>query len=117
MTNFMAKAISLLFISMVITSPLAQSAISCSQVAAAVAPCVNYCIVGGPTVPVSCCRGLGGLLNEAKTRPDIQQTCRCMKSIASNFPAVKEENAAQIPPKCGIKSPFKISLSTDCNRV
>ncbi|XP_010252074.1 PREDICTED: non-specific lipid-transfer protein 1-like [Nelumbo nucifera] len=101
---------------MVVAAPNAEAAITCGMVATQMTPCVNYLQNGGP-VPAACCNGVKTLYGAAKTTPDRQTTCSCMKSAATQVPTIKVGNAASLPGKCGITIPYKISPTTDCSKV
>ncbi|WP_431194237.1 non-specific lipid-transfer protein [Listeria monocytogenes] len=100
---------------MVVITPYAE-AITCGQVASGVSPCIGYLRRGGP-VPPACCSGIRGLSNAARTKPDRQTACRCLKSAAGSISGINFALAAGLPGKCGVSIPYKISPSTDCNRV
>ncbi|KAL5550621.1 hypothetical protein UlMin_000797 [Ulmus minor] len=101
---------------MVVAAPLAQAAISCGQVSSSLAPCFNYLKVGG-VVPAACCNGVRGLNNAAKTTPDRQAACRCLKAASGSIKGLNPSLASGLPGKCGVNIPYKISPSTDCNRT
>nr|AER92599.1 putative lipid transfer protein [Linum usitatissimum] len=90
------------------------SALSCDQVDGGLAPCVSY-LTGRGAVTPGCCNGMKGLLVEARTTADRRQACNCLKSAASKLPGLNPALAAGLPGKCGVKIPYKISISTNCN--
>eukprot|EP00262_Sarcandra_glabra_P002521 TRINITY_DN1288_c0_g2_i1.p1 TRINITY_DN1288_c0_g2~~TRINITY_DN1288_c0_g2_i1.p1 ORF type:complete len:117 (-),score=1.55 TRINITY_DN1288_c0_g2_i1:207-557(-) len=94
----------------------AEAAISCGQVVSAVSPCMTYLRSGGP-IPPACCNGVKALNSAAKTTPDRQQTCSCLKSIAARVSGINLGLAAGLPSKCGVSVSYKISPSTDCTKV
>lgn len=97
-------------------APLAE-AITCGQVTSALAPCVAYIRAGGGgAVPAPCCSGISSLNNAAKTTPDRQQACTCIKSAAAAVTGINFGLAAGIPGKCGVNIPYKLSPSIDCKR-
>nr|AVN68376.1 lipid transfer protein 2 [Artemisia annua] len=100
---------------MVVVAPYAE-ALSCSEVTSKLAPCFNYLKSGGK-VPPACCDGVKGLNSAAKTTPDRKTACTCMKSAYKSYNGINADNAAGLPGKCGVNIPYKISLSTDCNKV
>ena len=110
------KVVSLLVVCLVVVAPLAESAITCGQVAGSVAPCLGYLRSGG-VVPGPCCSGINSLNNACKTTPDRQTACRCLQSAAKNIKGLNDGLAAGLPGKCGVNIPYKISRSTDCNKV
>ncbi|KAL5550624.1 hypothetical protein UlMin_000800 [Ulmus minor] len=101
---------------MVVAAPLAQAAISCGQVSSALEPCTNYLRNGG-VVPAACCNGVKSLNGAAKTTPDRQATCRCLQSAASSIRGLNLNLAGGLPGQCGVNIPYKISPSTNCNRI
>ncbi|KAA8517651.1 hypothetical protein F0562_015125 [Nyssa sinensis] len=101
---------------MLVTAPYAQAAISCGTVTTKLAPCLGYLRNGG-TVPANCCNGVKALNNLAKTTPDRQAACNCLKSASGSISGLNLSNAASLPGKCGVNIPYKISPSTDCSKV
>ena len=91
-------------------------AVTCGQVVGAVAPCLGYLRNGGNPPPV-CCNGIRGLRNQARTTADRKAICNCLKSASSSYRDVSGNYAASLPGKCGVNLPYKISPSTDCNRI
>ncbi|XP_077217396.1 non-specific lipid-transfer protein 1-like [Tasmannia lanceolata] len=91
-------------------------AITCGQVISAVSPCLRYLRTGGP-VPAVCCNGIRGLNGAAKTTPDRQTACGCLKSAATSISGLNVGFANSLPGKCGVSFPYKISPSTDCSKV
>ncbi|KAA8517650.1 hypothetical protein F0562_015124 [Nyssa sinensis] len=110
------KVACVVFMCMLVTAPHAQAAITCGTVATSLAPCLGYLKNGG-AVPVNCCNGVRGLNNAAKTAADRQTACNCLKSAAGSISGVNLANAANLPGKCGVNIPYKISPSTDCSKV
>lgn len=100
---------------MVLTTPYAEAAISCGQVVSKLAPCVSYLTKGG-AVPLPCCSGVKALNDAAKSTPDRQAACSCLKSAYSSNSGINPGNAASLPGKCGVSIPYKISPSTDCTK-
>ncbi|CAH1441389.1 unnamed protein product [Lactuca virosa] len=98
---------------MVVAAPYAEAAITCGQVVSSLSPCIPYLKNGG-AVPPACCSGVKSLNSAAKTTPDRQTACGCLKSASGG---VNLGNAASLPGKCGVSIPYKISPSTDCSKV
>ncbi|KAK4796960.1 hypothetical protein SAY86_029286 [Trapa natans] len=94
----------------------AESVVSCAQVASCVAPCLGYMRNAAPLTP-ACCNGVRALKNAARTTADRQSTCRCLKAAAGNIRGVSLPVASGLPGKCGVQIAYKISPSTDCNKV
>ncbi|CAN1229989.1 Non-specific lipid-transfer protein [Linum grandiflorum] len=105
-----------LMVVMVATSHLADGAVSCGQVASALAPCVPYLQGNGMATP-GCCGGVKSLNAAATTTPDRQAACRCLKSTSASIPAssINYGLAAGLPGRCGVNVGFPISPSVDCN--
>ncbi|GAV77186.1 Tryp_alpha_amyl domain-containing protein [Cephalotus follicularis] len=101
---------------LLVAAPLAQAGISCGQVVSKMTSCINYLKNGG-SVPEPCCAGVKSLNNAARTTPDRQTACGCLKNAYNQFPGIKPAIAAGLPGKCGVNIPYKISPSTDCSKV
>lgn len=99
----------------VLSSPLATAALSCGQIQLSITPCIGYLRSPTPTVPAPCCNGVRNLNNLAKTTPDRQGVCRCLKFTATRFPGLNLPAVAALPTNCGVNLPYKISPSIDCN--
>ncbi|MED6199179.1 hypothetical protein PIB30_073479 [Stylosanthes scabra] len=100
----------------IVGAPMVQAGISCGQVNSALAPCIQY-LRGGAAVPPACCSGVKGLVGAAKTTPDRQAACNCLKSAAGSISGINYGNAASLPGKCGVSIPYKISPSTNCATI
>ncbi|CAN4115941.1 unnamed protein product [Withania somnifera] len=100
---------------MVIAAPYAEG-LTCGQVTASVAACISY-VRGGPGPTSGCCAGIRGLNNAARTTPDRQTACNCLKAVAGSISGINFSRAADLPGKCGISIPYKISPSTDCSNI
>ncbi|KAF7845221.1 lipid transfer protein [Senna tora] len=102
---------------MVLGAPLAHGAITCGQVASTLLPCVSYLRNPGATVPSPCCAGVQALNNQAKTTSDRQAACKCIKQIIQSIPNLNPNLLANLPGKCGVNLPYKISPSLDCSTI
>ncbi|XP_050214099.1 non-specific lipid-transfer protein 1-like [Mercurialis annua] len=109
------KIVSLFVVCMVI-APMVTEAITCGQISSSLAPCVNYLRSGGP-VPPACCNGVRSINSAAKTTPDRQAACNCLKKAAGGIPGINQNLAGGLPGKCGVNIPYKISMSTNCASV
>ncbi|OMP08076.1 Plant lipid transfer protein/Par allergen [Corchorus capsularis] len=98
-----------------VSAPLAEGAITCGQVTSSLAACIAY-LRGGPLTP-GCCNGVRSLNSAAKTTPDRQAACNCLKSAAGSIPGINFGLAGGLPGKCRVSIPYKISPSTDCSKV
>ncbi|XP_047308937.1 non-specific lipid-transfer protein 1-like [Impatiens glandulifera] len=109
-----------LIVTLVINSNALQTeaSLGCGDVINALMPCYGYMrSYGNTAVPAACCNGIRGLNDAARTTPDRQTACTCLKQIASNAPSGSVALAASLPQKCGISIPYKIDPRTDCSRV
>ncbi|CAK8575195.1 unnamed protein product [Lathyrus sativus] len=90
-------------------------AISWGQITSSLTPCMRYLEYSGAVSP-SCCSGVKGLVNAARTIDDRRTTCECLKSDAASFKEINIGYAAALPDKCGASIPYKIDHSTNCAR-
>ncbi|XP_015055317.1 non-specific lipid-transfer protein 2-like [Solanum pennellii] len=111
-----SKIACIVVLCMVVTlvAPHAE-AMTCGQVTSGVAPCLPYLTGRGPLG--GCCGGIKGLLGAARTPADRKMACNCLKSAATAIKGIDAGKAAGLPRVCGVNIPYKISPSTDCNRV
>ncbi|CAN8287266.1 unnamed protein product [Cochlearia groenlandica] len=102
---------------MIISGPItSNAALTCGMVNGNVAACIGYLTQGGP-LSRACCAGVANLNSMARTTPDRQQACRCLKSTTNALgPSLNAGRAAGIPKACGVNVPFPISTSTNCNK-
>ncbi|KAK7294861.1 hypothetical protein RJT34_17758 [Clitoria ternatea] len=96
------------------TIPLAHGALPCGQVQFRVASCIEYLRNGGP-VSGACCNGIKTINNEAKTTPDRQGVCSCLKSTVLRMHGLNLASLAALPGKCGVNLPYKVSPTIDCS--
>ncbi|KAI5429160.1 hypothetical protein KIW84_033957 [Lathyrus oleraceus] len=105
MANTMfVKVILLALTCFVLSSPLANAALSCGQIQLSITPCIGYLRSPTPTVPAPCCNGVRNLNNLAKTTPDRQGACRCLKFTATRFPGLNLPALAALPTNCGVSN-------------
>lgn len=105
----------LLVITLLVAIAYHGEAIQCSQVNMFLAPCLPYLKAGGaPSVP--CCGGLNSLKAAAPGKPDKQAACQCLKKVANTIPGINDDNAKQLPGKCGVNLGVPFTKSVDCNR-
>jgi len=97
-----------------IVAPMADAAISCGQVTGDLAACIPYLRGGSAAPTTACCNGVRALNNAAKTTPDRQAACNCLKQAAGAISGLNNGAAAALPGKCGVSIPYKISTSTNC---
>ncbi|KAK7390250.1 hypothetical protein VNO78_25549 [Psophocarpus tetragonolobus] len=106
----------LLMCMVVASAPMAR-AITCGQVARFLSPCMSYLRSSSRAPSVGCCRGVSSLNRAARTTAARRSTCNCLKSIAASKSSVNYSNAASLPGRCRVRTPYTISPSTDCNRI
>uniref|UniRef100_A0A7N2M451 Non-specific lipid-transfer protein n=1 Tax=Quercus lobata TaxID=97700 RepID=A0A7N2M451_QUELO len=105
-----------LFLCMIAIVPIAQATITCTQVSNNVLQCVTYLRgTGASPPPANCCQGVKNLNGMAKSTPDRQSACNCLKTAASEISGLNPTLAANLPKNCGVNIPYKISTSTDCS--
>ncbi|XP_047333523.1 non-specific lipid-transfer protein 1-like [Impatiens glandulifera] len=104
----------LIVMCMVVSAPHAQAAITCGSVVSAISSCLDYAR-GGGVIPPICCTGVKNLYRNAATTPDRQTVCTCLKKLTGS--ATSYPYASEIPGKCGVSIPYKISPSTDCAKL
>ncbi|XVE84345.1 hypothetical protein DITRI_Ditri17bG0005200 [Diplodiscus trichospermus] len=109
------KLVCALVLCMLVVEPMATRAITCGDVARQLSGCITYLQNGGK-VPSSCCNGIRNLNNQARTRAQRQAVCRCLQSAARSA-AFKTNLAEGLPGKCGVRIPYTISRSINCNNV
>ncbi|KAK1312310.1 Non-specific lipid-transfer protein 2A [Acorus calamus] len=90
----------------------ADAAITCGQVVGYISSCLSYARSGG-AMPPKCCPGVRALNGAARTTPDRQQACACLKSLSGGMSV---PYAPSIPSKCGVSVPYTISPKTDCTK-
>ncbi|PKI37998.1 hypothetical protein CRG98_041594 [Punica granatum] len=116
-TTFLNKLVPVFLLCMVVAATMAESAITCGQVTQSVSPCIPYARSTGGAPTAACCSGIRSLNDAARTTPDRQTACKCLKAIAGSISGINYGVVAGIPGKCRVNIPFKLSLSTDCNSV
>ncbi|KAK4406287.1 Non-specific lipid-transfer protein 2 [Sesamum angolense] len=79
----------------VAVAPRSEAAISCGTVVLYLNPCLPYVTNKGSLG--SCCSGVKGLYGAAKTTPDRQSVCSCLKSLAGSYKDVDLSKAAGLP--------------------
>ncbi|KAL5710031.1 hypothetical protein ACHQM5_020644 [Ranunculus cassubicifolius] len=107
------KLACVLFVCMMVSAPYTEAAVSCGYVISTLTPCIPYLRGGGPPSR-PCCGGVKALIGAARTTPDRQQICGCLKQAASAIGG-DGNNAASLPGKCGVSIPYKISPNIDCS--
>ncbi|XP_075512479.1 non-specific lipid-transfer protein 1-like [Primulina tabacum] len=116
-SRFVLKATCLVLVALAVATPAAEGQLSCGQVTSALAPCFDYVLRGGLTVPSNCCYGVKSLYKEAATTADRQAVCYCLKAVTNSASSPVIANAASLPKKCGVILPYTISPTIDCAKV
>ncbi|KMS99803.1 hypothetical protein BVRB_1g020560 [Beta vulgaris subsp. vulgaris] len=111
----LTKLVGLIFITMLVVAPHAAQALTCGQVLNMVMPCLGYLKNGG-SIPATCCGGVKNLASSAKTKPDRQQACKCLKPAAKSY-GINYDRANKLPSACGVDYKINISPTIDCSTV
>ncbi|KAJ6793742.1 non-specific lipid-transfer protein 1-like [Iris pallida] len=114
--SFISLFVLLALVVLAIAAPRAESTVSCGSVVSLLSPCVSYSRGQGP-LTAGCCNGVRGLNGMARTTPDRQMTCNCLKAAAAKIQGIKVGLISGIPSKCGVNIPYAISPSTNCATV
>lgn len=111
---------SMVVLALVLAAAVVASArpdISCSTVYGLLMPCQQYVQEGG-TPARGCCSGIKTLLSQANNTFDRRTVCGCLKRVASAAPSGDDmARATQLPSKCNVALPYKISPSVNCNSI
>jgi hypothetical protein len=97
-------------------APAEGAVSSCGQVIGYLVPCMNYAMGNAPTPSAPCCSGVRSLNSAARTTPDRQATCNCLKQQTGGMRGLRADLIAGIPSKCGVNIPYAISPNTDCKK-
>nr|XP_043610356.1 non-specific lipid-transfer protein 1-like [Erigeron canadensis] len=111
----LSLAVALVVVLMTLAAPEVEG-VTCGEVVRAGAPCLGYLRNGG--APSSaCCSGIRDLKNKARSTANRKTICSCLKSASSSYRGISGNYASSLPSKCSINFPYKLSPSTDCNRI
>ncbi|XAR57749.1 hypothetical protein NMG60_11026001 [Bertholletia excelsa] len=117
----MAKTVmfsSLLFSGLVLLLLIANptGAVTCSDAAQDLLPCLGYLTGGVPAPPDQCCTG-AKTLNQiaAASAADRKVLCECFKSAVKSLP-INLNKAKQIPVLCNFTPVLPIDPSVDCSQ-
>ncbi|XP_058732924.1 non-specific lipid-transfer protein 1-like [Vicia villosa] len=102
---------------MILGLPQTLAALTCLQVDAKLAPCIPYVTGSGGAVPQPCCDGITALNNQAATKNDRQAACKCIEKAAKALPGLNVDALFGLPSKCGVKLPYNLGPSIDCNKI
>ncbi|EPS68587.1 non-specific lipid-transfer protein [Genlisea aurea] len=111
-TAFLASMMMVMMASMM--GPTPASAIVCTDVTRYLIPCIGFLTGSGSIGP--CCGGVSGLYNAARSTPDKQTVCNCLKNLAQAYPSIAGR-AAGLPGQCGVQIGYSIDPHTDCRTV
>ncbi|XAR57748.1 hypothetical protein NMG60_11026000 [Bertholletia excelsa] len=91
-------------------------AVTCSDAAQDLLPCLGYLTSGVPVPPDQCCTGAKSLNQiAAASAADRKVLCECLKSAAKSFP-VDLKKAKQLPELCNFTPVLPIDPNVDCNK-
>ncbi|XP_031095868.1 non-specific lipid-transfer protein 1-like [Ipomoea triloba] len=113
------QSVALLACMVVLLHVHAGGAITCSEVQNDLMPCITYIMGGASGVTPSCCDGVRNLKNAAATADDRRAACQCLKSAAGSIPAGADVGTAakNLLRQCNVKLPYRISVSTNCDKI
>ncbi|KAE8674883.1 Non-specific lipid-transfer protein [Hibiscus syriacus] len=97
------KLACVLVLCLAVAAPQAQGAITCGQVVSYLAPCIVYVRNNGASsgVPATCCNGIKSLNRAARSTPDRQSACNCIKGMAAGIPGINYGLTNKLPGMCG----------------
>eukprot|EP01018_Ginkgo_biloba_P035304 Gb_19512 [translate_table: standard] len=94
----------------------ADADFQCGTVTDNLSPCLPF-LTGKAAQPTpGCCRGIRNLNAAARTTPDRQAACNCIKSSAHSF-GIDVDKGGKLPGLCHVNVGVPISASVDCARV
>ncbi|PWA41617.1 Bifunctional inhibitor/plant lipid transfer protein/seed storage helical domain-containing protein [Artemisia annua] len=85
-----------------------EGGVTCQLVVSSLTPCATYLLRGGQVLD-RFCKGVKSLYKEASTTKDRQTACRCIEQATTLVPGIKIDHAQDLPGKCDIYIPYKIS--------
>ncbi|GJX68451.1 non-specific lipid-transfer protein 1-like protein [Tanacetum coccineum] len=108
-------AFTVVLITMMASIPrLTEGGVTCQLVVSSLTPCITYLVRGGQ-VPNRCCKGVKSLYKEASTTKDRQTACQCIEQATKLVPEIKIDHAQDLPGKCDVYIPYKISPTFNCS--
>ncbi|XP_074559234.1 non-specific lipid-transfer protein-like [Curcuma longa] len=96
--------------------PRGEAALTCGNVVTFLSSCIPYARGTTAAPSAACCSGVRGLNQAAKTTPDRQTACNCIKSTVASLSGIKPAVVSGVPAKCGVSVPYPISASVDCSK-
>ncbi|EXB62194.1 putative non-specific lipid-transfer protein 2 [Morus notabilis] len=89
---------------------------SCAGVIAPLTPCLNYLRKRDNKPSQSCCNGAKKLSDQAKTKEQRQEACKCIKQALGSISDIDPSRIPQIPEQCGIPATLPpIDRNFDCS--
>ncbi|CAL9153416.1 unnamed protein product, partial [Musa hybrid cultivar] len=68
-----------------------------------------------PGVPARrCCSGIKSLVAAARTTQDRRTACGCIETATAVLSGIDFGRVGQLPGRCGVSLPYKISPNVDC---
>ncbi|KAJ1408717.1 Plant lipid transfer protein/Par allergen [Sesbania bispinosa] len=113
-TSTILVALLLLFVAS--SSLISETKVECDDLVSDLQPCIPYLKGGGDKPSPTCCEGAKALGCVGRNVQEKRDACKCIKAAAEIINP-KPENANDLPKKCGIQLPFKISQFMDCSRI
>ncbi|WJX43366.1 hypothetical protein P8452_30479 [Trifolium repens] len=93
---------------------MVEAQISCQIIEEDIVPCIGFLTGGDDGPDQQCCDAVIGIDDEATANNGQKDTCRCLGKFGSSlYGLFIEENGAALFAKCGAKTHYKISLSSD----
>ncbi|KAL0388009.1 UNVERIFIED_CONTAM: Non-specific lipid-transfer protein 2 [Sesamum radiatum] len=89
MAGTMIKSMCMMIIVAIVVARGSEAAIGCGTVVSYMNACIPYVTDKGPLG--GCCGGVKGLYAAAKTTPDRQSVCNCLKSLLPHTPPLTWE--------------------------
>ncbi|KAF8398570.1 hypothetical protein HHK36_017501 [Tetracentron sinense] len=110
------SAMAVLMVVLLLVAPASEAAITCSDVAKDLQPCLNYLRSGSGKPPSPCCAGVAKLSSAASTTADRRAACACIKTQAQKINPIVAL-AQSLPGNCGVSLSFAVSASVDCSKI
>ncbi|KAL7143589.1 hypothetical protein ABFS83_08G202100 [Erythranthe nasuta] len=92
-------------------------AVSCFDISPVVMQCASFALGAVSQPSGGCCNEVSRLNGMASSTDDKRLLCNCFKSLAPQYPNVKDSNLNAIPQNCGVSLSFSVSSNTDCNTI
>ncbi|XP_012083823.1 non-specific lipid-transfer protein 1-like [Jatropha curcas] len=109
-----AAGLVILFLVILVAKPGVALEISCASVVSEVAPCLDYITDKTDQPSRNCCNAMKELDGHAKTIPDWQAACECIKASLVNR-KYDAPRIVQLPQQCGLS--VHIPPDLDCSKI